>query len=150
MGSLYDLILADMKKAMLDKDVVKRDCLRGVVSEVKNATVNAGKELSEEAVIAVLKKAAKQRHDSIKSFRDGGREELAAKEEHELKVIESYLPKMLTEEAVQTLILKIIIDNKIPESKKNMGMIMKELRNDPSHDLIDMKYASTYLNTLLK
>ena len=150
METLYDLILADMKKAMFDKDVVKRDCLRGVVSEVKNVTVNAGKELSEEAVIAVLKKAAKQRHDSIKSFLDGGREELAAKEEQELKIIENYLPKMLTEEAVQTLILKIIIDNKIPESKKSMGMIMKELRNNPSHDLIDMKYASTYLNTLLK
>ena len=89
MGTLYDLILADMKKAMLNKDTIKRDCLRGIISEVKNATVNAGKELSKEAVISVLKKAAKQRHDSIKSFKDGGREDLAMKEEQELKMIEN-------------------------------------------------------------
>ena len=55
----YDKIQADIKDAMLDKNNVKRDCLRSIVSEIKNRTVNAGKELSEGICLDVLKKAVK-------------------------------------------------------------------------------------------
>lgn len=146
----YDLIMNDIKNAMLDKNNVKRDCLRSVISEIKNRTINAGKSLSEDICIDVLKKAVKQRNDSIESFKRGKREDLALKELEELKYIECYLPKMLSEEQMQIEVLKLIATNKIPEVKKSLGQIMKCINMLPNKDQFDKKYVSTYLNSILK
>jgi len=112
--------------------------------------VNAGKELTDSICLNVIKKSVKQHNDSIESFKLGKREDLAMKEMEELKYIESYLPKMYSESSIQTIILKLIVDNKIPEVKKSLGQIMKLLNTLPDKDLIDKKYASQYLNVLLK
>ena len=98
MSSTYDKLIKDIKEAMLDHNNVKRDCLRSIVSEIKNQSINAGKELTDVVCINVLKKAVKQHNDSIESFKIGKREDLALKEMEELKYIECYLPKMLSEE----------------------------------------------------
>lgn len=98
MSNTYDKIVADIKEAMLDHNNVKRDCLRSIVSEIKNQSINAGKELTENICISVLKKAVKQHNDSIENFKFGNREDLALKEIEELKYIECYLPKMFSEE----------------------------------------------------
>lgn len=150
MSSTYDKIVVDIKEAMLDHNQVKRDCLRSVVSEIKNQSINAGKELTEAVCINVLKKAVKQHNDSIESFKLGKREDLALKEMEELSYIEGYLPKMLSEEATQILVLKLINDNKIEEKKASLGKIMKLLNSLPEKDQVDRKYVSTYLSTLLK
>lgn len=147
---VYQKILEDIKEAMKTHDNAKRDCLRSIVSEIKNQTVNAGKELTEDICMAVLKKAVKQRNDSISSFKLGGRDDLAQKEETELKFIEAYLPKMLSEFEVQRIILQIIVENKLEEKKQNMGKIMKFISARPDANLIDRKYASQYLGVLLK
>lgn len=146
----YDKIQADIKDAMLDKNNVKRDCLRSIVSEIKNRTVNAGKELSEGICLDVLKKAVKQHNDSIESFKVGKREDLALKEMEELTYIETYLPKMHSEEQVQMIVLETLSANSIPEVKSNFGKVMKLLNAREDKDLIDKKYASQYLNALLK
>lgn len=146
----YDNLMTDIKSAMIEKNNVKRDCLRAIVSEIKNQTVNAGKELTDSICLNVIKKSVKQHNDSIESFKLGKREDLAMKEMEELKYIESYLPKMYSESSIQTIILKLIVDNKIPEVKKSLGQIMKLLNTLPDKDLIDKKYASQYLNVLLK
>ena len=147
---VYQKILDDIKEAMKAHDNAKRDCLRSIVSEIKNQTVNAGKALTEDICMAVLKKAVKQRNDSISSFKLGGRDDLAQKEETELKFIEAYLPKMLSELEVQRIILQIIVENKLEEKKQNMGKIMKFISARPDANLIDRKYASQYLGILLK
>ena len=147
---IYDQIQNDIKEAMKAKDNLKRDCLRSIVSEIKNQTVNAGKELTEDVCIKVLQKSVKMHNDSISQFKSANRTELAEKEENELKILESYLPKMMSELEMQTVILKIICDNKIPEVKKSMGLIMKHLNELPDKNRIDRKYASSYLNVLLK
>ena len=147
---VYQKILDDIKEAMKAHDNAKRDCLRSIVSEIKNQTVNAGKELTEDICMAVLKKAVKQRNDSISNFKLGGRDDLAQKEETELKFIEAYLPKMLSEFEVQRIILQIIVENKLEEKKQNMGKIMKFISARPDANLIDRKYASQYLGVLLK
>lgn len=146
----YDNILADIKKAMIEKDTLTRDCLRSVVSEIKNQTVNAGKQLTEDVCMNVLKKSVKQRNDSIESFKAGGRDDLVKKEQDELEVLEKYLPKMYSEEQVQMIVLKVIADNKIEETKKSFGTIMKALNALPDKNLIDKKVVSQYLGTLLK
>ena len=140
---IYDKILSDIKQAMIDKDNVKRDCLRSIVSEIKNQTVNAGKELTEDIVLKVIQKSAKQHNDSISQFKAGNRLDLVEKEENELKVIESYLPKMLSAEETHAIVDNIL--NNIEAIKKNMGLIMKQLPKE-----VDRKIASAYLNKVLK
>lgn len=147
---IYQKILDDIKDAMKAHDNAKRDCLRSVVSEIKNQTVNAGKDITEQICIAVLKKAAKQHNDSIASFKAGGRTDLIQKEEAELKFIEAYLPKMYSDLTVQQIILEIVSSNKIPEVKSSFSQIMKFLSAREDINLIDRKIAAQYLNVLLK
>ena len=65
----YEQITADIKEAMLEKNAVKRDCLRSLVSEIKNKTVNEGKEITEQIVLSCVKKAAKQREAARRQCR---------------------------------------------------------------------------------
>ena len=147
---IYDILFADIKAAMLTHDTIKRDCLRGVVSEIKNLTVNAGKEITDDICLQVLKRSVKQHYDSIENFKNAKRIDLLEKETAEVKLLESYLPKMLSEENIQQIILEIINENKLEETKKNMGQIMRLLNQHPQAKLIDRKLASQYLGILLK
>lgn len=147
---LYDKITEDIKKAMIAKDTVTRDVLRTLVSDIKNQTVNAGKELTEDVVLKCIQKSVKQHNDSIEQFKSANREELLNKELTEKNVLEAYLPKMHSESTIQTIILQIINDNNLPEVKASMGKIMKLLNEREDRALIDKKLASMYLNSLLK
>jgi uncharacterized protein YqeY len=140
---LYDILTGDIKEAMISKNTVKRDCLRGVVSEIKNQTVNAGKELTEDICLKVIQKSVKQHIDSIEQFKAGNRDDLVQKETEELSYLKKYLPDLLDES--QT---KVIIENllrTIEPIKKNMGAIMKQLPKN-----VDKKIASAILNNVLQ
>lgn len=147
---MFSAISNAVKDAMKSGNALKRDCLRSVLAEIKNETVNAGKSISDEVCMKVLKKAVKSHNDSISQFKDAGRIDLLEKEEAELKVLEEFLPKMLSEEAVQTIVLKVIADNKIEEVKKSFGQVMKLLNSHPESSQIDRKYVSQYLMGILK
>ena len=147
---MFSVISNAVKDAMKSGNTLKRDCLRSVLAEIKNETVNAGKSISNEVCMKVLKKAVKSHNDSISQFKDAGRIDLLEKEEAELKVLEEFLPKMLSEEAVQTIVLKVIADNKIEEVKKSFGQVMKLLNSHPESSQIDRKYVSQYLMGILK
>lgn len=147
---MFSVISNAVKDAMKSGNTLKRDCLRSVLAEIKNETVNAGKSISDEVCMKVLKKAVKSHNDSISQFKDAGRIDLLEKEEAELKVLEEFLPKMLSEEAVQTIVLKVIADNKIEEVKKSFGQVMKLLNSHPESSQIDRKYVSQYLMGILK
>ena len=138
----YEKIQSEIKNAMLNKDNVKRDCPRSIVSEIKNQTVNAGKEITEDIVLKCIQKSVKQHKDSIESFKAGGRDDLAEKELEELKHIEVYLPKMLSEDETKTIIENILTN--VEATKKNMGIIMKQLPNE-----VDKKIASKLLAKML-
>ena len=139
----YEQITTDIKSAMKTGDTVRRDCLRSLMSEIKNQTVNAGKELTEDVVVRCVQKAVKQHDDSIAQFKEAGRTDLLEKEERELAVLKTYLPKMLSEDET-----KVLIDNvlqTVEATKKNMGFIMKQLPSE-----VDRKVAAKYLNGILK
>lgn len=136
MSEMMDRLQADVKAAMLAKDNVKRDTLRGVVSEVKNMTVNAGKPVTDEACVKALKKAAKQREDSIASFKSGGREDLAMTEAAELEVVKSYLPKAMSYEDTR-IWLAVVARHECKEAGCNnkglpklKGKLMKQLPSE--------------------
>ena len=77
MSEIYDRLMADMKAAMKEHDMVAVNAIRGVIAKAKDLTVNAGKEMSDDAVLSVISKGAKQREESIAQFTAAGRAELA-------------------------------------------------------------------------
>ena len=140
---LYEKIQADIKRAMIDKNTVKRDCLRSLVSEIKNQTINAGKEITEDIVLRCIQKAVKQHNDSIEQFTRANRDDLAFKETEEKKYLEVYLPRTLDENETFDVIATIL--QTIEPFKKNMGTIMRLLPKE-----VDRGLASKLLKEILK
>ncbi len=125
MSEMYDKLMADMKSAMKAHDTVSLNAVRGVIAKVKDLTVNAGKEITDDAVLAVVTKGAKQREESIAQFTQAGRADLAAAEQKELDLLKKYLPAQLSEEEVAAVV-KTVIAETGAASKKDMGRVMKE------------------------
>ncbi|MGB5811803.1 MAG: GatB/YqeY domain-containing protein [Polyangiales bacterium] len=136
---LLDTLNADLKKAMLARDELTRDTLRMLKSDLLS--------MENPDETAVLARAVKSRRDSAQSYREGGREDLAAKEEAEIGVIERYLPKQLTEEEARAAITAIINDLGL-SSKKDLGRVMKEVMAR-HRGTLDGKLASTLAAQLL-
>ena len=145
MDSLVDSIKEDLKSAMLIKNNFLRDTLRLVTSEIKRFEVDNRKNPSVEEVIAILKKMAKQRKDSINQYRSGGREDLAEIEVKELEVIEQYLPQSFSGEELKKSIQQIINENGF-SSMRDMGNLMKILKSQ--HPNAEMSEASSFIKTL--
>ena len=138
--ALLDQIDADLKKAMLARDEVSRETLRMIKSELLT--------LDDPDELAVLSRAVKSRRDSIKSYIEGGRQDLADKELAEIAVIERYLPKQLSEEEARDAIAAIIGELGL-SSKKELGKVMKEVKaRYPGQ--IDGKVASSIASGLLR
>ncbi len=125
MADMYDRLTADMKAAMKARDMGAVNTIRGVIAKVKDLTVNAGKEITDDAVMGVLAKAVKQRDESIAQFEAAGRAELAASEKTERDLLKKYLPAQLSEEDVAAAV-KAVIAELGAVSKKDMGRVMKE------------------------
>ncbi len=137
--SLLEQINADLKKAMLERDELTRDTLRMVKSELLT--------LEKPDDIAVLSRAVKSRRDSIKSYIEGGRQDLADREQAEIEVIERYLPKQLSEEEVREAIAAIVGELGV-SGKKELGRVMKEIKaRFPGQ--VDGKLASSIAAQLL-
>ncbi len=137
--SLLDTINADLKKAMLAGDRIARDTLRMLKSEL--LTLDTPDEMG------VLTRAVKSRRDSVQSYREGGREDLAEKEEAEIAVVERYLPTQLTEDEAREAIAAIVADLGV-SSKKDLGKVMKEVMSR-HRGQIDGKLASSIAGELL-
>ena len=122
--SLQDKIQSDIADAMRTKDALKLGVLRMMKAAVMNKKVEKMKDLDEPEVLAVFNSLVKQRKDSIDQFRKGGREELAQKEEAEIKVIESYLPAAASDDDIRRAIQEAIEETSAA-SMKDMGKVMK-------------------------
>jgi hypothetical protein len=122
--SLQDKIQSDIAEAMRSKDLLKLGVLRMMKTAVKNKEVEKMKTLEEAEVLAVFNTLVKQRKDSIEQFRKGGREDLAQKEEAEIKVIEQYLPAAASEDDIRRAIDEAIQETGAA-SMKDMGKVMK-------------------------
>ena len=123
--ALFDQISEDIKQAMLAKDKVRLEALRGVKKEfleAKTAKGNDG-ELSDEQAVKIIQKMVKQRKDSADIFTQQNRPDLAENELAELAVIEKYLPKQMTDEEL-TAEVKAIIAEVGATSAKEMGKVM--------------------------
>ena len=126
MSEMYDRLMADMKTAMKEHDMMAVNAIRGVIAKAKDLTVNAGKEMTDDAVLSVMSKGAKQREESIAQFTAAGRSELAEGEKKELELLKKYLPAQLSEEEVAEVV-KAVVAETGASSKKDMGRVMKEV-----------------------
>ena len=125
MGTLSEQIRQDMTAAMKAQEKDRLSTLRMLQSSIKNEQINAGHELSDEEAMSVIRKAVKQRQDSIEQYTKGNRPELAEKERVEMELLKTYLPPELTEEEIQNGVVDII-EALGATSKKDMGRVMKE------------------------
>jgi uncharacterized protein YqeY len=122
--SLQEKIQSDIADAMRSKDNLKLGVLRMMKAAVKNKEIEKMKTLEQPEVVAVLNSLVKQRKDSVDQFRKGGREDLATKEEAEIKIVEQYLPAAASDEDVERAIEEAIRET-AAASIKDMGKVMK-------------------------
>ena len=131
---------------MFDKNVFLRDTLRLVTAEIKRFEVDNRVEATDDDLVNILKKMAKQRKDSIQQYADGGRPDLEEVERNELGVLEKYLPQALSSDALKTAIQEIISAGGF-SGMQDMGNVMKELRS--KHPNAEMSEASSFVKELL-
>ena len=141
--SLKSTIESEVKQAMLNKDKDRLRALRAIKSQILLAETEkgGGGELSEEIEIKLLTKAAKQRRDSIHIFEEQGRDDLAATEKSELVVIESFLPRQLTEDEVEKEVKKVIEETGASgpqDMGKVMGLTTKRLTGQADGKIISI------------
>lgn len=131
--ALKDQIMADLKQAMKQKQKDRLRVLRSIKAKLLEKEISERQggegELSDEQAVEVLMKAAKQRKESIEQFEEGGRSELADKEREELAIIESYLPKMLTEDEIRAAVREKI-DALGAEDMSDMGRVMGAMMDE--------------------
>ena len=124
--SLTEQLQADMKTAMRDGDAHRRDTLRMALAAVQNAAKDKRADLTDEEALAVLTRQVKTRRESIKAYADAGRDDLAAKEQAEIDVLQPYLPEQLGEAEVRALVDEAVASTGA-SSPKDMGRVMSAL-----------------------
>jgi uncharacterized protein len=141
--NLVERIDADLKNAMRNREAQILGVLRMLKAAVKNAAIEKGgpnSPMNDAEVVAVIRKQAKQRQDSIESFDKGGRAELAAKEKEELSILQTYLPQQMSADELSEAVRVTILDLNA-SSKAQMGAVMKALQQEIG-DRVDGKTLS--------
>ena len=124
----YDAIYNDMKEAMKAKNQQKVLLLRGLIASVKNATINAGKEITDDAVLSAVKKNLKEIEQSIDSFYKAGRDFEVGKLNQDKMYLQGLLPKQMSEEELKAVIGEVLVElGPGLHTKKEMGKVMKEV-----------------------
>jgi uncharacterized protein YqeY len=124
--SLSDKIIEDLKSAIKSKDEIRVSSLRLLKAALKNKQVEKGKghELNDEEIQSVISSFTRKGKEAAVEFRRGGREDLALKEEQEIKILSEYMPRQLTPEEIEKT-LREIISELSAESSKDLGKVMK-------------------------
>jgi len=142
MELLTTRIKDDMKASMKAKDKVRLGVIRLILAAIKQIEVDERIELDNERTIIVLDKMLKQRRDSIKQFRDAGRDDLAIIEEVEILVIQDFLPQALATEEIDVLIKEAISDigaTSMKEMGKVMGILKPKLQGRADMSIVSKK-----------
>ena len=150
--SLREKINLQFNAALKNRDKTLVSTLRLVLAAIKerdiaNRSSEKKEEVKDQEIIKVLQKMKKQRQDSASLYKKGGRKELLNVEENEIKIIDTFLPKQLSEEETKK-ICKEIIESVGASSIKDMGKIMGSLKQKYS-DIIDFSKANVIIRGLL-
>ncbi|HEY3929631.1 MAG TPA: GatB/YqeY domain-containing protein [Candidatus Koribacter sp.] len=139
--SLSEQIQKDMVAAMKAKDEERLSTLRMMKAAVKNKEIDKRASLDDKEVLAVLSTMIKQRHDSVEQFTKGNRPELAAKEQREIVLIETYMPKTASEDQIVATVRATISEMGAP-TMKDIGSVMKAVMAKFADLRVDGKVVS--------
>jgi uncharacterized protein YqeY len=118
-------ITEELKKAIRSRETVRVSCLRLLKASIKNKQVEKGRALTDEEVTGLVSSAIKKGKDSIEAFRKGQREDLATKEEEEIRVLQEFLPAQLGIEEIEKAVREVV--SQIGATgPKDLGRVMKE------------------------
>ena len=125
--SLKDQITEDMKSAMKAGDKDRLKTVRLILAAIKQIEVDTREALDDAAILTVLSKMVKQRHDSIEQFDKGGRKDLSAIEQAEIIVLENYLPEQLSADELAAMVDEVITATNAT-SMRDMGKVMGQIK----------------------
>jgi uncharacterized protein YqeY len=131
MSELKNQIIADMKSAMKAKDSATLKAVRMIVEAIKQKEVDTREDLDDQGILAVIQKMVKQRKDSIDQFTQAGRDDLVSVEEAELKVINLYMPKQLSDSEIESVVDQVISQTGA-SGMQDMGKLMGVLKGELS------------------
>ena len=126
---MLDIIRKDLKEAMKAGNKIKLNALRNLVAKIKATEIDKGELLTDEETMKVCMSSAKQIKESIKQFKNAGRDDLVKDEESELEIIQNYLPQQLSEEQL-TIKIRTVIKEQNAQSAADMGKIMGPLMKE--------------------
>ncbi|KKW19444.1 MAG: GatB/YqeY domain-containing protein [Parcubacteria group bacterium GW2011_GWA2_51_10] len=133
---LSEKIREDLTRSMKARDEIRTNTLRGLLAAFTNELVGKGmkptEQISDDDALAVIKRAVKQRRDSIEQFRKGNRDDLAQKEEAELKILAEYMPAQMSRGEIEKIAKEVKARMNITDKSKIgilMGAVMRELKN---------------------
>ena len=144
----FEKIKEDMYAAMKSGEKEKANTLRNVISKLKDKQIEKREALSGEEEVKILQTLVKQRKESIDLYEKGGRSELVAVEKQEMDIINSYLPKMMSEDIIKDIV-KNVIDSTGASTMSDMGKVMPEVMRQ-GKGLIDGKTAQKFVSEMLK
>ena len=147
MSQLKETLNQATKAAMRARDKERVATLRMVNAELKRVEVDERHEVTDEDAFAILNKMLKQRQDAESQFRDAGREDLAAVEAYESKVIEEFLPTKMEAEELEAVI-KTLIEESQAAGMQDMGKVMGLLKSQ-GQGRVDMGKAGALVKSLL-
>ena len=147
--ALKETLSNDMKDAMRQRDTLKRDTIRLLLSAIGyEEKAKRTDSLPDDAVLQVLSKQAQQRRDSIEAYQKGDRPDLVAKEEAELVIVSQYLPQPLTAEEIEEIV-KTAISEVSPAGPQDMGKVMGKVMPQV-RGRADGKQVSALVNQTLR
>ena len=124
--AIKDDIQDQLKTAMRERDDVRRTALRFLTAAIKNAEIEAGHQLSDDEVLAVIQKQAKQRRESIEEYRRAKRDTLVEREQAELDVVMAFLPEQASAEEIEEAARKVIAETGA-SGPRDVGKVMPVL-----------------------
>ena len=122
--SIVEQVEKDLVAALRAQEALKLSVLRMMKAGLMNKKVERGKDVDDTEALAVLRTLAKQRHESVEAFRKGGREDLAQKEEAEVKIVEAYLPAAASDDEIDAAVAAAIAESGATTAK-DVGKAMK-------------------------
>ncbi len=145
--SLFERIQNDMYAAMKAGEKEKSNTLRTTLAKLKDKRIEKRDDLSEAETIKVLQTLVKQRKESVELFEKGGRPELAASENEEIDILNSYLPQMISEDKIRNIV-QTVVDEVGAVSMADLGKVMPKVM-ERGKGLIDGKTAQQFVREIL-
>jgi hypothetical protein len=148
MATIYETIRADVVVAMKARDAALTLALRTADAGIQRASLDQNKPIDDALVVATLRKAVKNLADANAEFARGGRADLVAANEAEIRILEKYLPQGLDAAKLEAIVVETIKET-AAASKKEMGKVIGALKKRPDAGLIDFAAASKLVQAKL-